>query len=171
MSCTEPGWAELVRLGWHTPQRAAKINHWCFTEILWLWSFNSEDHSHERVTEWPHTEQRVQDKIISETSPSRTPKTNPWKWPGLLTIVLHNYNDDYDVWITPKPAQVAFGSLCRMPWQLMKRKKKRTNGVRWVTIIKSDLLCLWKSVPWLSSAQARGNDQHTMWCCKHNYIK
>lgn len=59
VSCTEPGWVELVRLGlrWDTPQRAAKINHWCFGEIPWVWSLHFEDHSHGRVAEWPHTEQ------------------------------------------------------------------------------------------------------------------
>lgn len=51
-------WAELVGLGWDTPQRAAKINHWCFAEIPWLRSLNSEDHSHGRGAEWPHTEQQ-----------------------------------------------------------------------------------------------------------------
>lgn len=53
VSCTEPGWAELLRPSSDTPQRAAKINLWCFAEIPWLLLMNL---SYGRVTVWSHTE-------------------------------------------------------------------------------------------------------------------
>lgn len=34
VSCTEPGWVELFRRSWDTPQRSAKINHWYLVKLF-----------------------------------------------------------------------------------------------------------------------------------------